>query len=277
MLCQDIDFEAIAHVGFQLVTPVIILTRWLMPLIDITTQQLSRLLVTGVVISFDTVELQNNIRNEDVRNDESLAYVILLFTSLSLLQLLQLSEALARRVMSSQQWEMFWTLYGIVCQEIPFFVIRIYILCVSGFEVVQLIFPIKNAFCIIFGIYRMFAIYKRAQTEEQEEQDETNSAASSEMHTDTIERLVIRGVIPILVLMAHLLLLIWRVTVVHDNLCFWLLSLSVLLFAALIVPRLVLNQQGISNTKMKASVWYVACAVCLVCMCICLGGWIVHV
>ena len=85
-----------------------------MPRIDLTNKELSELLMTGVAMSFDIVELQDNIQNEDLRNNKTLAYFILVFTSLSLLQLLQLSEALAKRVVSSARWEMFWTVYSIV-------------------------------------------------------------------------------------------------------------------------------------------------------------------
>ncbi|XP_062507235.1 uncharacterized protein LOC134183663 [Corticium candelabrum] len=156
----DINFETIAYVGVQLITPIIIFTRWMMPRIDLTNKELSELLMTGVAMSFDIVELQDNIQNEDLHKNKTLAHLILVFTSLSLLQLLQLSEALAKRAVSSAKWEMFWTVYSIVCQEIPFLVIRIYILSVSGFEVIQLIFPLKNGYSIVFCIYHIFAILK---------------------------------------------------------------------------------------------------------------------
>lgn len=281
---QDIQFDTVAYIGIQLVTPVIIFTRWLMPRIDLTTEQLSQLLVAGVAMSFDIVELQDNIQNEDLRNTETLAYLILFFTSLSLLQLLQLSEALAERVVSSWRWEMFWTVYGIVCQEIPFLIIRIYIMFISGFEVIQLIFPLKNAFSIVFGIYHMFAIKKTVRKENTDEQQrlsstlgrsslDRKSASNWENATDTMKssegslleeksshwswrKIVSSLVVPVLFLMVHLMLLTWRVTDVNDNLLFWLLSLMFTLpFIAITIPRIIQHRKGISSKKMRVSIW----------------------
>ena len=178
VFCQDINFETIAYIGIQLITPVIIFTRWMMPRVDLTNKELSQLLMTGVAMSFDIVELQDNIQNDDLRNNKTLAYLILVFTSLSLLQLLQLSEALAKRAVSSARWEMFWTVYSIVCQEIPFLIIRIYILTVSGFAIVQLIFPLKNAYSIVFGVYHIFAILKTTKRKKRNEQRRSSAAVS---------------------------------------------------------------------------------------------------
>ena len=199
-------------------------------------------------MSFDIVELQGNIRNEDIRNHDSLPYIILVFTSLSLLQLLQLSEALAQRVVSSKQWRLFWKMYGLLCHEIPFFIIRVYIMRVYGFEIVQLIFPIKNAFCILYAVYSIYVLCTSAGTELG--QSEVDSTVSSEMTTDIIT-LTYRIVGPVLLLITHLLLLTCRVTVVHDSDFFWFFSLSLIVFAAIIIPRIL----RISSKK-ESSIWY---------------------
>jgi hypothetical protein len=141
LILQTIQFGTIAYAVTQLVTPVIIFTRWLMPRVDLTSAQLSQLLVTGTALSFDIVELLDSIQNEEVRDNKLLAYFALVFSSLSFLQLLQLTEALASRVVRSRRWEMFWTVYGVIFQEIPFLTFRIYTMVESGFEIIQLIFP----------------------------------------------------------------------------------------------------------------------------------------
>ena len=260
-----------------------------MPRIDLTSEQFSSLLLTGVALSFDIVELQDNIQNEELRNNEILAYLILVFSSLSLLQLLQLSEALARRVVSSRKWEMFWTIYGVVCQEIPFLLIRGYIMIVSGFEIIQLIFPLKNAFSIVFGCYHIVAIMKTLKKEENEEKRRlssslaespssakksvsgsktiTNNATKAETLGEELGDLknssdwsrtkpILSLVVPTLFFMAHLILLTWRVTSVNDNMLFWLLSLSVVPFTAITIPRIIQYKRSASK-KIKAPVWYV--------------------
>ncbi|XP_062506469.1 uncharacterized protein LOC134183037 isoform X2 [Corticium candelabrum] len=282
----DIQFETIAYVGIQFITPVIIFTRWMMPRVDLTNKELSQLLMTGVAMSFDIVELQDNIQNEDLRSNKTLAYLILLFTSLSLLQLLQLSEALAKRAVSSTRWEMFWTIYSIVCQEIPFLVTRIYILSVSGFAIVQLIFPLKNAYSIVFGFYHIFAVLKirkgKLKIEERQQKlsatmlmDTSDGMSGSFLFkiTDTISsvaqsivekkslylswsKIFVSFILPVLILIVHLLVLIWRVTLVNKNGVFWLLALSVLPFAAITIPRIIQYRQGIAKEKMKVNIWY---------------------
>ena len=205
-------------------------------------------------MSFDIVELQDNVQNEDLHKNKTLAHLILVFTSLSLLQLLQLSEALTKRAVSSAKWEMFWTVYSIVCQEIPFLVIRIYILSVSGFEVIQLIFPLKNGYSIVFCIYHIFAILKTKKRKANEKYkpstsilettdgkpssfifkitDIISSVAQSTFEKKSLHlswsKIFFSFILPILFLIAHLIVLAWRVTVVNDNLLFWLLGLSLL-------------------------------------------------
>jgi hypothetical protein len=289
---QDLHFETVAYVGIQLTTPVIIFTRWMMPKIDLTSEQFSSLLLTGVALSFDIVELQDNIQNEEIRNSEALAYLILVFSSLSLLQLLQLSEALAKRSISSRKWEMFWALYGVVCQEIPFLLIRSFIMIRSGFEVIQLIFPLKNAFSIVFGCYHIIAIIKTMKEEKEKKRKLssslaeltspslptttsvlgnkviTNSTAEDEAtlgeDLDDLEifsdwsrkKSVLSIAIPTLFFVVHSLLLIWRVTRVNDNLLFWLLSLFVVLLIIITVAR-ILQYKRSTSKKIKVPVWYV--------------------
>jgi hypothetical protein len=255
-----------------------------MPRIDLTSAQLSQLLVAGTALSFDIVELLDNIQNEEIRNEKFLAYFVLVFSSFSLLQLLQLTEALASRVLLSRRWQIFWTVYGVTFHEVPFLIFRIYTMSAFGFEIIQLIFPLKNAFSILFGLYHVYALrkmemkqfksktFRKASTSTMISMtlSEMSSTVHGEDQTERTGSLVFRNkltlwarkrhlfrlVAPILLLFTHLILLIWRITVVHDDSRFWLLLLTALPFIVITIPRIIQHKLDIDSKKMKVSVWY---------------------
>ena len=248
-----------AYVSIQLITPIIVLTAWFIPR-QIDNKTLSKLLFSCLAIAFDIVELQDNIHEPKLRCNETLAYLVLLFSSLSLIQMVQLSQLFASRVAESLRWEAFWTIYGVVCQEIPFLSIRIYIMTLEGMALTEIIFPLKNAFGILFGVYHAYALLKTKKKQAEEKRNSMPGAQVVERGERSIlwskRRRAFKMTFPLLFLFAHLGLLTWRVVCVCDNNpLYWLLSLIVLPFIAITVPRAYQHRRQIHYRKTKASIW----------------------
>jgi hypothetical protein len=171
----------------------------------------------------------------------------------------QLSHLFASRVAKSLRWEAFWTIYGVVFQEIPFLSIRIYIIVLEGMAITEIIFPLKNAFGIVFGIYHAYALLK---TKKKESELKRNSLPDAEV-VERDERSILWSkrkrafnmTFPLLFLFAHLGLLTWRVIVVRDEILYCLLSLIVLPFIGITVPRAYQHRRQIHYRKTKASIW----------------------
>ena len=227
-----------------------------MPMVNLNSDELSSLLTSCLAMAFDIVEFQDNIHNDNLRGNTALAYVVLVFSSLSLIQLAQLSQLLAPRAVKSESWEAFWTVYGIICQEIPFLSIRIYIITLEGLAITELIFPVKNSFGIIFGVYHAYALLKTKKKE-------TEAKRRSVSGLPAVEKDILRSqrkralnmTFPLLLLFAHLGLLTWRVVVVRNNLLYCLMSLIVLPFIAITVPRAIQHKRQLSYRKTKSTIW----------------------
>jgi hypothetical protein len=254
---EVVNFETLAYVSVQLITPIAILTRWLMPVVNLNKDELSSLLSSSLAMAFDIVEFQNNLHEDSLKGNTMLSYVVLVFTSLSLIQLAQLSQLLAPRAAKSDSWEAFWTVYGIIFQEIPFLSIRIYIITKEGLAITDLIFPLKNSFGIVFGIYHTYVLLKtkKKATEEKRRSSAGLPAAEKDIVRSQRKK-AFNMTFPLLILFAHLGLLIWRVVVVHNNFLYCLMALVILPFIAITVPRAIQHKRQLSYRKTKSTIWY---------------------
>ena len=168
--------------------------------------QYYELLIVGLAMTFDIVDLQGNVHEDKLKGNHKLVIIILVFSTLSLLQLAQLSSAWRFYFLDSVPWQVFWSFYGTVFQEIPFLSIRLYILGISGAQVHDLIFPLKNALGIALNVYDIYSKCKE-EKEKSERKEEKEKWETLQLGFNLF--------CPLAVLLSHLVVLIWRVVVVR--------------------------------------------------------------
>jgi hypothetical protein len=172
-------------------------------------EQYYELLIVGLAMAFDMVDLQSNVHDDDQKGNHKLVYIILVFSTLSLFQLAQLSYAWRFHFMESVPWQVFWSFYGTIFQEIPFLSIRLYLLISSEGGMHGLIFPLKNALGIALNVYDIYSKCK-------EEKDKPGKPKEVKEKWETVQ-LGFNLFCPLAVLFAHLGVLIWRVISVRDT------------------------------------------------------------
>lgn len=250
----DIEFSTLAYVSVQLVMPVAIMGRLIMPRVDLTREQLIKSVTFCLAVAFDVIELQDYIHHESLRNYVWVSYVILAFSSLSILQLVQLTEFFAPPIDGSEssRFEKAAIVYNTVCQEIPFLAIRVSaFIILQRVDITQLIFPLKNAFSICLNISRIFAKKERDSGVTQSSPDRTTERRRC---VRKHRKQVCGMFFSLLLLMGHLGLLTWRVVVVLDDLRF---SLLIVVVVALTVITIVRAQTVLKsgNDDKKCLVW----------------------
>ncbi|ETN70085.1 hypothetical protein NECAME_01033 [Necator americanus] len=165
----------------QLLLVVLIIGRWLLPKGDISREQLSQILLAYLAISSDIVEFFDVFKEKPVYNNVGVQKIVLAAWTLSLLQfpfVLTVSRARKMRVAITKTyeelilprrppnlWEFFhdvdiWAIVlANVLQDIPFLLVRLYLMLQCGLVTYTMIFfTCKNALIIALQTYRAFIL-----------------------------------------------------------------------------------------------------------------------
>jgi hypothetical protein len=67
-------FDTLAYVSVQLIAPVAIIVRILLPSVDLPTEILRSSVIKGMAIAFDVIELQDTIHDESLRDHKEVLY-----------------------------------------------------------------------------------------------------------------------------------------------------------------------------------------------------------
>ena len=158
-----------------------------MPKGGLTSEAFSSLLQVAVAMAFDIAEFTHLIVDEpDLHKDRTLLILVLVFTSTSILLLVQIDVGMAS---DKKQSKIIWTLMTILFLDGPFFCIRIYIALKFNTENLQLVFLLKNLFGIIFGGYHVLSLLstKDKESETQEEATVNVSGDGTHYHRLTVQ------------------------------------------------------------------------------------------
>ena len=121
-----------------------------------------------LLLAFDISEFSHLIvQVPQLHDDRTLVILIMLFSSASTLLLLQMDLGLG---MKKNRYEIAWHCLTILLLDIPFLVIRIAVMASfpDSIETFQLVYLLKNAIGILYGIVRIIRLYhKKPQTEGQ--------------------------------------------------------------------------------------------------------------
>uniref|UniRef100_A0A914DNT6 Transmembrane protein 26 n=1 Tax=Acrobeloides nanus TaxID=290746 RepID=A0A914DNT6_9BILA len=162
----------------QVMLCVLIVGRWLLPKGEISREQLSQILLAYLAISSDIVEFFDVFKEKVVYRDKYIQYMVLSAWTSSLLQfpfVLTVSRARKMRVAITDEempvksrphlWQAIYDvdLWAILLanslQDIPFFIIRLYLMMNFGLVTYTMMFFIsKNALIVLLQTYRAFVL-----------------------------------------------------------------------------------------------------------------------
>jgi hypothetical protein len=163
--------DEVSYALLQFVLPLTVFGRWCMPKQGLTSEAFSSLLEVAVAMAFDIAEFTHLIVDEpDLHKDRPLLILVLVFTSTSILLLVQIDVGLAS---DEKKSKIIWTLMTIFLLDGPFFCIRIYIAANFTAEDLQLVFLLKNMFGVIFCGYHIFSLLCTRDQESKTELEET--------------------------------------------------------------------------------------------------------
>ncbi|KAI1706225.1 transmembrane protein 26 domain-containing protein [Ditylenchus destructor] len=164
----------------QLLLVMLIVGRWLLPKGEISREQLSQILLAYLAISSDIVEFFDVFKERIVYQNETIQYIVLSAWTLSLLQfpfILTMSCARKMRVAMTNDdstllkkrdglsqvfydVDIWAILLANSLQDIPFFVVRLYLMLYHGLVTYTMIFFLsKNALIIMLQTYRGFVLF----------------------------------------------------------------------------------------------------------------------
>jgi hypothetical protein len=161
--------DELSYALVQLVLPLAILIRWWMPREGLSHEDFSSLLQFALATAFDLAEFSHLLVDlPELHNHRTLVILVLLFSSTSLLLLVQLDIGLGSQ---SPRDEAIWVILTILFLDGPFFAVRVYIMVRLDAEVekFQLVFLLKNVFAILFGIYRILALWSQRKETKKDE------------------------------------------------------------------------------------------------------------
>ena len=140
-----------SYVLLQLVVPLALLSRWLIPMNGLSSRAFSSFVPIAVAMAFDIAEFSHLIVEEpDVHSDRALVILMLLFITTATLLLAYVDIGI---VSSKKAVGIMWMLLTVLLFDGPFFVVRIYIASEYKTEDLQLAFLVKNLFGVLFGSY----------------------------------------------------------------------------------------------------------------------------
>jgi hypothetical protein len=177
--------DEVSYALLQFVLPLTVFGRWCMPKQGLTSEAFSSLLEVAVAMAFDIAEFTHLIVDEpDLHKDRPLLILVLVFTSTSILLLVQIDVGLAS---DEKKSKIIWTLMTIFLLDGPFFCIRIYIAANFTAEDLQLVFLLKNMFGVIFCGYHIFSLLCTRDQESKTELEETTvNESGDKTHYDRL-------------------------------------------------------------------------------------------
>lgn len=141
--------------------PLVVFVRWWMPRDGLPHDAFSALLQLALAMAFDISEFTHLLVSvPDLQDHRNLVIIVMIFSSTSLLLLVQLDLGLG----SERAWnKIIWTVLSILFLDGPFFIIRVYIMIEldTDAEQFQLVFLLKNLFGVLFGIYSIVIFRKK--------------------------------------------------------------------------------------------------------------------
>jgi hypothetical protein len=159
---HDFQGDATSYGLVQLILPIAIFVRWWLPRDNMSHKDFSSLLQLALASAFDIAEFFHLLVDLPALHEHrTLVILVMTFTSTGLLLLAEIDIGLGSQNsrnkygLVSQSPRIIWTIFSILFLDGPFFVVRVLIIVTLGTnaEHFQLVFLLKNAFAVIFGIY----------------------------------------------------------------------------------------------------------------------------
>lgn len=151
--------------------PLTVFGRFWMPKEGLSSHAFSGLLQVAIAMAFDIAEFTHLIVEQpELHNDRTVVTLVLIFTSTSVLLLVQIDVGMAS---DNKLSEIIWTLLTILFLDGPFFGLRVYVASEYSAEDLQLVFLLKNLFGIIFGGYRVVSLLTAKEKKSEGEGDGT--------------------------------------------------------------------------------------------------------
>ena len=178
----------------QLILPIAIFVRWWLPRDNMSHKDFSSLLQFALATAFDIAEFFHLLVDlPELHDHRTLVILVMLFSSTSLLLIAEIDICLGSQNprnedgLGSQNPRIIWTALSILFLDGPFFVVRVYIMVLleTDAEHFQLVFLLKNAFGVLFGIYDIVTRRKVARDWKLKKREE-NIADRLEKHAVTL-------------------------------------------------------------------------------------------